>query len=323
MNSLLRFVFRRILFMIPLFLVITILTFYMMDAIGDPVTILLAEMPGVSQSQIEMVKKFFGQDLPVSVRYLRWLTDVLRLDFGRSIFKGLPVGVMLETYGLQTLKLQLAALAISLPLSIFLGVEAAVNQYTKKDVLLMSSALLSRSIPGFWLGLILILVFSVWLGCFPSFGAVSIADYLYGNQILDELWHMALPTSMICFFDIATFTLLLRSSMLDVLREDFVLAARASGLSRRTVIWKHALRNAVIPLISYVGYTFGIMIASSPVTETVFSWPGLGVLFVDAITNLDYPTVMGVVFILVITVFAANLASDIIHVMIDPRLKLE
>jgi peptide/nickel transport system permease protein len=134
---------------------------------------------------------------------------------------------------------------------------------------------------------------------------------------------MTLPTLMIAFFDLATYTLLLRSSMVDVLREDFILAARASGLSRRTVIWKHAMRNAISPLVSYVGYTFGIMIASAPVTETVFSWPGLGVLFVDAITNLDYPIVMGVVFILVITVFASNLITDIIHAIVDPRIEVE
>ena len=309
--------------MIPLFIAITMLTFYMIDAIGDPVTMMLSEVPGVSQSQIEMVKKFFGQDLPVSVRYFKWLFNVLHLDFGYSIYKGLPVGNLLVTYGIQTMKIQIAGLAVSLLIGVYLGVKSAVNQYNRKDIAIMSSALLTRSLLGFWLGLILILVFSFWLGVFPSHGAVSYADYIFGNQVLDELWHMTLPTLMIAFFDLATYTLLLRSSMVDILREDFILAARASGLSRRTVIWKHAMRNAISPLIAYVGYTFGIMIASSPVTETVFSWPGLGVLFVDAITNLDYPTVMGVVFILVITVFAANLITDIVHAIVDPRIKLE
>jgi peptide/nickel transport system permease protein len=309
--------------MIPLFIGVTALVFYMVSAIGDPVEMMLAEVPGVSIQQIEMVKKFFGTDLPVTLRYFKWLGNLIHLDLGVSIYKGRPVLYLLSIHVAQTLKIQLVALAISLFLSIFLGVTAAVNQYTKKDTAIMSLSLLSRSIPGFWLGLILILIFSYWLKLFPSYGALSTIEYLYGNQFLDELWHMVLPTIMLTFFDLSAFTLLMRSSMVDVLREDYILAASASGLDKKTVIWKHALKNAITPVIAYAGYIFGIMIASSPVTETVFTWPGVGVLFVDAITRLDYPIIMGVIFILVITVFVAGLVADILYVIIDPRIKLE
>jgi peptide/nickel transport system permease protein len=295
----------------------------MVNAIGDPVEMMLAEVPGVSQRQIEMVKKFFGTDLPIALRYFKWLANLLHLDLGVSIYKGKPVLNLLSTYGAQTLKIQLASLAISLILSIFLGVTAAVNQNTKKDTAIMSLSLLCRSIPGFWLGLILILVFSNWLMFFPSYGALSSKEYLFGSRFLDELWHMVLPTLMLIFFDLPAFTLLMRSSMVDVLREDYILAARASGLGKKTVIWKHALKNAIAPVIAYASYTFGVMIASSPVTETVFTWPGVGFLFVDAITNLDYPIIMGVILILVVSVFIASLVADILYVIIDPRIKLE
>ncbi|MEM3697271.1 MAG: ABC transporter permease [Candidatus Bathyarchaeia archaeon] len=323
MNPILRYIIRRILFMIPLFIGVTSLVFLMVNVIGDPVEMMLAEVPGVSLQQIEMVKKFFGTDKPVALRYFYWLGNMLRFDLGTSIYKGRPVLFLLSVHGAQTLKLQLTSLTISLFLSIFLGVTAAVNQYTKKDTAIMSLSLFSRSIPGFWLGLMLILIFSNWLKLFPSYGAVSTKELLFGNQFIDELWHMVLPTLMLTFFNIPAFTLLMRSSMVDVLREDYILAARASGLNRRTVIWKHALKNAIMPVIAYASYIFGIMIASSPVTETVFTWPGVGFIFVDAITNLDYPLIMGVIFILVITVFAAGLIADIIYVTIDPRIKLE
>lgn len=323
MDPIIRYVIRRILFMIPVFLGVTILVFYMISAIGDPVQIMLAQVPNISQQQIEMVRNYFGMNLPVSTRYLTWLWGVMHLDFGVSIFKVQPVASLLSIYGIQTLKLQLASIAISLVISIFLAIASTTYQYTKKDAVIMSSALLSRSIPAFWLGLIFILIFSYWLGIFPSHGAVSIEENLYGNQILDELWHMVLPTLMLTSYNLPTFTLLLRSSMMDVSREEFILASRASGLTKRTVIYKHTLRNAIIPLVAYVMYTFGIMIASSPVTETVFTWPGVGVLFVQAITNLDYPVIMGVIVLLVITVLSASLIGDILYAVIDPRIKLQ
>jgi ABC-type dipeptide/oligopeptide/nickel transport system permease component len=175
------------------------------------------------------------------------------------------------------------------------------------------------------MGIIGILIFSYVLGWFPPFGAHTLLAerYFLGNYTMDELWHLALPTAVLTFATIAPVVLLVRSSMLEILRQDFILAARAGGLSERTVIYKHALRNALIPVVTYVGLYFGGMLAGSPITETVFNWPGVGRLYVEATTKLDFPLIMGItVFITLMTLFA-NLITDLTYAYIDPRIRVE
>jgi len=187
----------------------------------------------------------------------------------------------------------------------------------------MTGALLGQSLPGFFVGIVLILIFSYWLGILPSYGAYSTRDPLWGSVVLDGLWHMVLPVGMLAFFNTATLTLLMRANLVDILRHDFIVAARASGLPERTVVYRHAVRNAVIPLLTYLGLLFGLMLGTAPVTETVFTWPGLGYLYITAIQQLDYPVIMGESMLITIMLVTATLLTDVAYVLIDPRIRLE
>ena len=187
-----------------------------------------------------------------------------------------------------------------------------------------NSALVGTSIPIFFLGIVFILSFGYYLGWFPSGGAQSTipSQYFLGDQTLDQIWHLTLPTAVYTFALLAPIVLLVRSSMLEVLRQDYILAARASGLSERTVIYKHALKNALIPIVTYIGLYFGGLLAGAPITETVFNWPGVGRLFVDATNVLDFPIVQGIVVLITLMTLVANIITDLTYAYIDPRIRL-
>jgi len=321
--DILRFIVRRLIFMVVLVLGVSILIFFMINAIGNPIEILLAERPGVSPAVIESVKRYYHMDRPLTEQYMAWLGNVVRLDFGTSIVYSQPVGEMLRTWGWETVKIQVPAILLSLTLAIFIGVSAAVRQYTKTDFGIMTAALLGRSVPGFFLGIILILIFSYWLGIFPSYGAYSTRGLFLKSAWLDALWHMVLPVSMLAYFETATLTLLIRSNMVDVLRQDFIMAARASGLKPSHVVYRHALKNAFIPALTYLAILFGLMLGAAPVTETVFTWPGLGYLYITAIVQLDFPVIMGLNLVITLMLVMANLLTDVAYVFIDPRIRLE
>lgn len=309
--------------MVFLVLGVTVIIFFMINAVGDPIEILLAERPGITQEVIDNIKSYYHLDRSLTEQYTSWLWNIVHLDFGTSIIYNQSVGNMLITWGWETVKIQVPAILISLLLAIVLASIAATRQYTKTDFGVMGTALLGRSMPGFFTGILLILVFSYWLGIFPSYGAYSTRAPLMGSVLLDSLWHMTLPVMMLAYFNTATLTLLIRSSMVDVLRQDFIIAARASGLPNRRVVYGHALKNAIIPALTYLAILFGLMLGTAPVTETVFTWPGLGFLYITAIQQLDYPVIMGITLVITIMLVIANLLTDIAYVFIDPRIRLE
>ena len=321
--GILRFIIRRLIFMVFLMLGVTIMIFFMINAIGDPIDILMAERPGITQEVIDNIKSYYHLDRSLTEQYTLWLWNVVQLDFGTSIIYNQPVGSMLVTWGWETVKIQVPSILISLLLAIFFASIASTRQYTKTDFGVMGTALLGRSMPGFFTGILLILIFSYWLGIFPSYGAYSTRSPLMGSLLLDSLWHMTLPVMMLAYFNTATLTLLIRSSMVDVLRQDFIIAARASGLPNRRVVYGHALKNAIIPALTYLAILFGLMLGTAPVTETVFTWPGLGFLYITAIQQLDYPVIMGITLIITLMLVLANLFTDIAYVFIDPRIRLE
>ncbi|MDB4303538.1 ABC transporter permease [Desulfosarcina sp.] len=321
--SILRFIIRRLIFMVFLVLGVTIMIFFMINAIGDPIEILLAERPGITQEVIDNIKSYYHLDRSLTEQYTSWLWNVVQLDFGTSIIYNQPVGSMLVNWGWETVKIQVPSILISLLLAILFASIASTRQYTKTDFGVMGTALLGRSMPGFFTGILLILIFSYWLGIFPSYGAYSTRSPLMGSLLLDSLWHMTLPVMMLAYFNTATLTLLIRSSMVDVLRQDFIIAARASGLPNRRVVYGHALKNAIIPALTYLAILFGLMLGTAPVTETVFTWPGLGFLYITAIQQLDYPVIMGITLIITLMLVLANLFTDIAYVFIDPRIRLE
>ena len=321
--GILRYIVRRLLLSLLLLLGVSAIIFFLVNAIGNPIEILLAERPGITPEIIEAVSKYYGLDQNVFARYGIWLRNILVLDFGTSIIYNQPVRGLLFDWGLETLKIQIPAILIAVVLAILIAVAAATRQYSKVDFTVMTGALLGQSLPGFFVGIVLILIFSYWLGILPSYGAYSTRDPLWGSTALDGLWHMVLPVGMLAFFNTATLTLLMRSNLVDVLRHDFIVAARASGLPERTVVYRHAVRNAVIPLLTYLGLLFGLMLGTAPVTETVFTWPGLGYLYITAIQQLDYPVIMGESMLITIMLVTATLLTDVAYVLIDPRIRLE
>jgi ABC-type dipeptide/oligopeptide/nickel transport system permease component len=317
------YIARRLFLSIGLVLGVSAVIFSLINAIGDPVHILLAERPGINGQAAEAMSRYYGLDQPVFSRYLAWLWGVLRFDFGTSVMHNQPVADMLWTSGWETLKIQIPAVIISLVVATLMGMIAATRQYSRVDFGVMTTALLGQSLPGFFVGIVLILVFSYWLGVLPSYGAYSTRTPLWSSALADALWHMVLPVAMLAYFNTATLTLLIRSNLVDTLRNDFIMAARASGLPEHRVVYRHALRNAFIPVLTYLGILVGLMLGTSPVTETVFTWPGIGRLYVSAIQQLDYPVIMGVSTVITVMIVAANLLTDIAYVLVDPRIRLD
>ena len=318
-----RYIIRRLIFSVGLVFGVSLIIFFIIDAIGNPIEILLAERPGITPEAIEAMSRYYGLDQPAPTRYAIWLWNILHLDFGTSIIYNQPVGSMLAAWGWETLKIQVPAILLALALATFIAVTAATRQYSRVDFGVMTGALFGHSLPGFFVGIILILIFSYWLGWFPSYGAYSTRNMLWNSALADSIWHMVLPIAMLAFFNTATLTLLMRSNMVDVLRNDYIMAARASGLPERKVVYGHALRNAFIPVLTYLAILFGLMLGTAPVTETVFTWPGLGYLYVTAIQQLDYPIIMAESMAITIMLVGATLLTDLAYVLIDPRIRLE
>ena len=326
-SPLARYVIRRLLYLIPLFFGILILVFVASRLAGDPVKLMLAFKPTIRPEAIEALRRYYGLDQPLYYQFFLYIWNLFQGDLGNaySIAGGTAVTTLIGNYAWETFKLQLSALFFSLLIAIPIGVLSARKQYSKLDVSVTTVSLVGTCIPVFYMGIVAILIFSYYLGWFPPFGAHTLlaGRYLFGSYALDELWHMVLPTAVLTFATIAPVVLLIRSSMLEILRQDYILAARAGGLSERTVIYKHAMKNALIPVVTYVGLYFGAMLAGAPITETVFNWPGLGRLFVQAISGLDFPVIMGVTVFITLMTLIANLVTDITYAYIDPRIRLE
>ena len=323
----LRYVIRRILYLIPLFFGVLIIVFVASRLAGDPVRLMTVQNPHMTAQHRQNLSEYYGLDKPLYYQFFIFLSELFEGNLGNAyaIRGGTAVTTLIADYSWLTFELQLSALFLSLLIAIPIGILSAKKQYSKLDVSVTTTSLLGTCIPVFYMGIIAIIIFSYFLGWFPYGGAHSIlpTNYPFGSYVLDELWHMVLPTAVLTFASLAPIMLLVRSSMLEVLRQDYVLAARASGLSERTVIYKHALRNTLIPIVTYVGLYFGAMLAGAPVTETVFNWPGVGRLFVEATTKLDFPVIMGITVFITLMTLIANLITDITYGYIDPRIRLE
>lgn len=322
-----RYIIRRLIYLIPLFFGILVIVFAVSRIAGDPVQLMTTQNPRITAEAKQLLREYYGLDQPLYYQFFMFIGQLFQGSLGNSyaIRGGISVTTLIGDYALLTFQLQIVALVLSLLIAIPVGIISAKKQYSKLDVSVTSISLLGTCIPVFYMGIIVIIVFSYFLGLFPAGGAFSILAerYPFGSALIDNLWHMVLPTAVLTFAIIAPVVLLVRSSMLEILRQDYILAARASGLSERTVIYRHALRNALIPVVTYVGLFFGSMLAGAPITETVFNWPGVGRLFVEATTKLDFPVIMGItVFITIMTLFA-NLITDLTYGYIDPRIRLE
>jgi ABC-type dipeptide/oligopeptide/nickel transport system permease component len=317
-----RYIVRRLIFMIPVFLAVSALTYFIANAAGDPVVLLRIGNPKVTAETVEVVRAYYDLDKPVYVRYFLWLGRILQGDLGRS-FAGGSVNQVIGAWFWTTLKLQVTAIILSVAIGVPIGIYSARHQYSKGDIAITTSAIFGVSMPTFWFGLVLIIVFSSNLHWLPSAGASGLTYDWWGHPFLDEIAHMILPTAVLTYVSLALIVRLMRASMLEVIRQDYILAARASGLPNRLTVYKHALKNAISPVITNVGITFGLALAGAPLTETVFSWPGLGFKFVEAALQLNLPVVQGITVVIAVMVMAANLITDLVYGWIDPRVRLD
>jgi peptide/nickel transport system permease protein len=322
MASLIRYVIRRLLFMIPVFLGVAILTYAVGNAAGNPIDLIRAGLRNPNPAVLKALTAYYHLDRPVWERFLYWLWDLLHGNLGVSI-SGRPVISQIGPWTMTTLELQILALILAVVIGVPVGVFSAKHQYSKTDYAITTAAVFGYSMPVFWFGIMLIVIFSLWLGWLPSSGAVSVSHPWWGIRFLDPIAHLILPTIVLTYAELATFVRLVRANMLEVLRQDYILAARASGLSEQTVTYRYALRNAISPVITIIGLGFGAALAGAPATETTFSWPGLGLAFVQAALTLDIPLVQGITIVITVMVLMANLITDLVYAVIDPRVTVQ
>jgi peptide/nickel transport system permease protein len=298
---------RRLLQSLIVLLGVSFVVFFILHLTGDPALVLLP--PDASPEDVRRFREVMGFNDPFLVQYGRFLGGALRGDFGQSIRHGEPAFHLVAERMPATFELAGAALLIALALAIPAGIVSAVRRNSVIDYVSTVVALLGQSMPTFWLGIMLILLFSVQFHMLPSSGRGT-------------LEHLVLPSVTLGLFTTARITRLTRSGMLEVLSQDYIRTARAKGVSDPPVVWKHALKNAAIPIVTIVGIELGTLLGGAVITETIFAWPGVGRLSVQAIANRDYPVVQAAVFLLATTFIIVNLAVDIIYTYLDPRIRL-
>ena len=322
--GLMAYIVRRLIIAVPTLLAISLITFTIVHlAPGGPLQFFLGLNPNIPPYVIEFLKKKYGLDKPIWEQYVIWLSMLLRGDLGYSYISGQPVSHVIGVRIWNTVKLTLTSELIALAIAIPLGVVSAVRSNTLVDHFSRVAALFGVSMPVFWLGLILIYAFSLHLGVFPTFGAATVGKE-YGSvleQWADELWHLTLPALTLGLVRTAFLTRLVRSSVLGELAMDYVLTARMKGLKERIVIYKHVLRNALLPVVTVVGLSFGFMLSGAVLTETVFAWPGMGRLIVWSTFTRDYPVIMAITMLVSVMVVIFNLVTDVAYALIDPRIR--
>lgn len=314
----LAFALRRVLEMVPILFGICLITFAIVHmAPGGPFD--LAENPRVPQEAKQRIIRLYGLDQPLPVQFARWMRGVLTLNFGWSFDSGRPVGQILAERLPATLLLMGAYLFVSLLVAVPLGVVAAVRRHSLWDYGTSVFAYAGVSTPAFWLGIMLMFLFAVKLRLFPTHGMSS-----YGrSDPLDVLWHLALPVATLSMLSIAEWSRYVRAQMLEVIRQDYVRTARAKGLSERVVLYKHALKNALLPVVTLLGLSAPQLVSGAAITETIFAWPGLGRVSLTATQNRDYPLVMAFIVLSGVAVMAGNLLADLAYAWFDPRIRYE
>jgi peptide/nickel transport system permease protein len=318
---------RRILQTVPILLIISILLFFLVrSAPGGPLSA-ARRNPNVSIEQIENLKKQLGLDKPLPVQYVSWLGDMLRGDMGNSIKFRRPVADMIAERIPNTLFLVGISFLVTLLLAIPIGIISARKPYSAFDYAMTTITFIGQSVPVYWLGLALILIFYVLLKnpvtgdpFFPSGGMNTLGKE---DDILDTLWHMVLPVIALSSSWIAWYSRFLRSSMLDVLHEDYIRTARAKGAREQVVYYKHALRNAILPLVTLIALDLPSLFAGALFVETIFSWPGMGRLFWDAARGRDYPILLGVVMITAVLIIFFNILADLAYGWLNPQVKYD
>ena len=323
-TKIIRYIFRRLLQAIPIVLAIIVLNFFLLNmAEGDAVDVLAGEAGSATPEYMAELRAKFGLDQPLPVQLLVYLKNILSLDLGYSFRHDMPVSVLIVDRFWPTLLLMVSTIIMAVLFGILLGLLAAINLNTWKDAVISVFALITYATPLFWVGLMMIVIFSINLRWFPTSGMENIAAFYEGfDRFVDIAQHLVLPTITLSLFYLALYTRLMRASMLEQYGQDYVVTARAKGLPERRITFGHVLRNALLPVVTMAGVQVGALIGGSVIVESVFAWPGLGMLAFESLFARDLNLLLGIFLISSVLVVVVNLIVDIIYCFLDPRIEI-
>ena len=312
-----KYILKRILIAIPVLIGITLIDYAIMCLAGSPLEMLKG--PRISDAALQAKEIAAGLDKPLIVQYFVWLWQLLQGNLGYSMKSYEPVSAMIGSHIGPSLLLMGASLALSLLIAVPAGIYSAVKQYSKGDYAVVTASFIGSSIPSFFLALILIYIFTVKLGILPSGGMNTLG---MDGSVADTIRHMVLPVTVLAVSLAGSNIRYIRSSFLEILQQDYLRAARAKGIGYKRVIWKHAMRNALLPIVTVIGMQIPMLFGGAVIIEQVFSWPGLGLMTMTAIMGRDYPVIMGVCLLSAVVVLVSNLITDILYALVDPTIQL-
>lgn len=312
-----KYILKRILIAIPVLIGITLIDYAIMCLAGSPLEMLKG--PRISDAALQAKEIAAGLDKPLIVQYFVWLWQLLQGNMGYSMKSYEPVSAMIGSHIGPTLLLMGASLALSLLIAVPAGIYSAVKQYSKGDYAVVTASFIGSSIPSFFLALILIYIFTVKLGILPSGGMNTLG---MDGSVADTIRHMVLPVTVLAVSLAGSNIRYIRSSFLEILQQDYLRTARAKGIGYKRVIWKHAMRNALLPIVTVIGMQIPMLFGGAVIIEQVFSWPGLGLMTMTAIMGRDYPVIMGVCLLSAVVVLVSNLITDILYALVDPTIQL-
>lgn len=318
------YILRRLLQAVPVVLAIVIINFLLLQfAEGDAADVLAGEAGSATPEYLAQIRAKFGLDQPVYVQLLVYMKNIITLDLGYSFRREMPVWELIVQRLGPTLLLMVTTLLISVGVGSLLGLLAAVGLNTWRDNLISVFALVSYATPLFWIGLMFMVVFSIRLDWLPTSGLETIGAFYEGwDRVRDIAWHLILPAMTLSLFYLAAYTRLMRASMLEQAGMDYVVTARAKGLTQRQITYRHVLRNALLPVVTVAGVQIGGLLGGSVIVESVFAWPGLGLLAFDALFSRDLNLLLGIFFVSACLVIAVNLVVDVLYTFLDPRIEL-
>jgi peptide/nickel transport system permease protein len=319
-----RYIIRRLFQAVPIVLAIIVLNFFLLNmAEGDAVDVLAGEAGSATPEYMAELRAKFGLDQPLPVQLLVYLKNIISLDLGYSFRHDMPVSVLIVDRFWPTLLLMVSTIILAVLFGILLGLLAAINLNTWKDAVISVFALITYATPLFWVGLMMIVVFSINLRWFPTSGMENIAAFYEGfDRFVDISRHLVLPTITLSLFYLALYTRLMRASMLEQYGQDYVVTARAKGLPERRITFGHVLRNALLPVVTMAGVQVGALIGGSVIVESVFAWPGLGMLAFESLFARDLNLLLGIFLISSVLVVVVNLIVDVIYCFLDPRIEV-
>ncbi|MCH5250027.1 MAG: ABC transporter permease [Lachnospiraceae bacterium] len=313
-----KYILKRILIAVPVLIGITIIDYAIMCMAGSPLSML--QGPRVSEGALEAKRIAMGLDKPFYIQYFIWLEQLLHGNMGYSVKSYQSVSSMIGSHLGPTLLLMGVSLIISLFIAIPAGIYSAIHQYSKGDYTVVTLSFLGSSIPGFFLSLLLIYIFTIKFGVLPSSGMSTLGIKATAGDVAK---HMVMPVIVLAASMAGSNIRYIRSAVLEILQQDYLRTARAKGIGRFKVIYKHALRNALVPIVTVIGMEIPVLFGGAIIIEQVFSWPGLGLMTMSAISNRDYPVIMGVCLLSAIVVLIGNLVTDILYALVDPTIQLQ